>query len=129
MGVLDQFDLDNVPELEILPEGEEQVMIVSAEDYVGQTSGKVSIKVILSFPEHANASDIFHYIAIPAPEDDERTKNNKLRRANKFLAAFGLTKQDDYADWCGKTAWALIGQEPDNNGEMRNTIKNFVTSA
>lgn len=127
MGVLANFDLQNVPELEVLPEGEEQVLIKSAEEYVGQTSGKLSIRVILSFPAHANADDVFHYLSIPTPEDDEKTKNNKLRRINGFLKSFGLSDTaDDYDTWQGKTAWALIGQEEDQNGEMRNTIKRFV---
>lgn len=129
MGILADFDLDNVPEAVAVPEGEYEGVIVDAGEHVGKTSGKTSIRVVLDLPGEANADTIYHYLSLPTMDDDEKTRNRKLRRIKDFLAAFGLTSNDDYADWVGRKAWMLVGvEEDDQTGLPRNTIKRFITT-
>lgn len=126
MGILSDYNLDEIPEVSALPAGEYEVVIQKAEDYVGKTSGKQSIRVLLDVPDEANADTIFHYIALPNSEDTEKTRNNKLRRLKEFLKAFDLSQDDDYNDWVGHKSWSLVKQETDQDGNPRNSVQRFL---
>lgn len=127
MGILDSFDLDNVPETSAVPEGEYEAVIVDAGDHVGKASGKSSIRIVVDLPGEANSETIYHYLALPTPDDDEKSRNRKLRRIKEFLNAFRLSQNDDYSDWVGHKTWALVGVEEDaQSGLPRNTLKRFI---
>lgn len=126
MSILQDLDLTNIPEEAAVADGEYEVMITSAEEYIGKTSGKLSIRVILSIPSEANAQDIFHYISIPQQSDDPKTVARKKRRIKEFLDAFSLTPDMPYQTWIGHRSWALIKQETSPDGELRNTIVRFL---
>lgn len=126
MGILENMDLDNIPDEVALPDGEYEVMILDAGEYLGKESGKTSIRVVLSVPGEVEAQDIFHYIALPQEGDDLKTVQRKQRRIRDFLAAFDLTKNMDYVDWQGHKSWAILKQENDRNGEPRNSVVRFL---
>ena len=129
MGVLDNLDLENVPELEVVTEGEYEVRIMDAGDHVSKNTGNNMVRLVLEILSEPNADTIYHYITLPQMDDDERKRNGKLRRIKDFLAAFGLDQQSDYADWIGATGWALIGSEEDERtGNPRNNVKRFIVS-
>lgn len=129
MGLLDDLDLENVPELVAVPEGEYEVRIMEAGEHISKSSGMPMIKVVLEIVGQPNAETIYHYITLPQPDDDERKRNNKRRRIKEFLLAFGLSQQSDFSEWVGRVAWALIGQETDDRtGLPRNTVKRFIES-
>ena len=129
MGILADFDFENLPETSAVQEGEYEGIIVDAGEHTGKTSGKTSIRVVLDLPGEANAETIYHYLSLPTPDDDEKARNRKLRRIKEFLQAFGLSQQEDYADWIGHKAWALVGVEEDQQtGQPRNIIKRFLAS-
>lgn len=129
MSVLENMDFENLPDITALPNGEYQVAIISAEDYLGKESGKSSIKVVLDVPAEATADAIYHYIALPSPDDDEKTRIRKMNRIKQFLQAFGLSKNMPYNEWIGHTTWALLAQEEDRQGELRNTVRKFIGGA
>lgn len=127
MGVLNDFDLENVPDLQAVPEGEYEVRIMEAADHVSKTSGNNMIRLVLEIVGEPNSDAIYHYITLPQFDDDERKKNAKLRRIKEFLSAFGLSQQSDYEDWIGQVSWALIGsEEDDRTGKPRNNVKRFL---
>lgn len=129
MSILQDLDFDNLPEIGAVPNGEYQVTIVDASDYISNTSGKPSIRVLLDIPGEATADTIYHYLPLPTPDDDEKKSIRNRARIKQFLESFGLTKDMDYQDWVGKTAWALIQQEKGQNGEPRNAIRRFIGMA
>lgn len=126
MGILQDLDFNNLPESEALAGGEYEVAIIEAGEYVGKSSGKTSIRMVLDIPGEVAADTIYHYLSLPTSEDDEKTRIRKTRRIKQCLDAFGITPEEDYSDWAGKTAWALIGLENDQNDEARNTVKRFI---
>lgn len=126
MGILSGFDFDSIPEVGAAPQGEYEVTIVDAGDYVGKESGKQSIRVVLDIPSEVAADSIYHYLSLPMEGDEEKTKFRKLKRIKDFLQAFGLSQEQDYEDWKGATAWALVDVEEDNHGEPRNVVKRFI---
>lgn len=130
MGILADFDFDNLPETSAVSEGEYEALIVDAGEHTGKTSGKTSIRVVLDLPGEANAETIYHYLSLPTGDDDEKTRNRKLRRIKEFLNAFGLSSDEDYSDWVGRKAWALVGVEEDQQtGQPRNIIKRFLANS
>ena len=129
MGVLENLDLDNVPELSAVAEGEYEVRIIDAGDHVSKTSGQNMIRLVLEIQGEPDAETIYHYITLPQFDDDERKKNGKLRRIKEFLAAFNLDQASEYSDWIGQVGWALIGSETDDRtGSPRNNVKRFIAS-
>lgn len=126
MGILENMNFDNLPEEQPLPDGEYEVMIVSAEEYIGKTSGKTSIRVILTVPGEADSQDIFTYLSLPQDGDDAKTANRKLRRIRDFLNAFDLTQSTPYDDWAGHKSWAVLKQTTDQNGEPRSDVVRFL---
>lgn len=126
MGILDSMDFENLQEEKPLTDGEYEVQIMSAEEYIGKQSGKTSIRVILTVPGEADAQDIFHYLSLPQDGDDPKTANRKMRRIRDFLEAFGLSKSTPYEDWVGHKSWAILKTEEDDKGEPRNTITRFL---
>ena len=129
MGVLENLDLENVPELSAVAEGEYEVRIMDAGDHVSKTSGQNMIRVVLEIVGEPEAETLYHYITLPQFDDDERKKNGKLRRIKEFLSAFNLDQQSEYPEWIGLTGWALIGSETDERtGDPRNNVKRFIAS-
>lgn len=129
MGILADLDLDNVPELVVVPEGEYELRIVEAGDHISKTTGQNMVRLVLVVESEPNAENIYHYISLPQVEDDERKRNGKLRRIRDFLAAFGLPQQSEYSEWVGATGWALVGSEVnERTGEPVNSIKRFIVS-
>lgn len=128
MGILNDINLDNIPEEKVLPDGEYEVQILEAGEYIGTQSGKVSIRVILQVLGEGDVQDIFIYLGVPKSEDDARTVNRKLRRIRDFLSSFGISQSADYQEWKGKRAWAFVTVGQDQNGEPRNDIKRFIGS-
>lgn len=126
MGILSDFNLNDIPETSALASGEYEVVITNASDYVGKTSGKQSIRVLLDVPDEANAETIFHYLSLPNADDTEKQKMNKLRRIKNFLQAFDLSQDDPYEDWVGHKSWALVKQETDQDGNPRNSVTRFL---
>lgn len=129
MGILADLDLDNVPELVVVPEGEYELRIVEAGDHISKTTSQNMVRLVLVVESEPNAENIYHYISLPQVDDDERKRNSKLRRIKDFLAAFGLPQQSEYGDWVGATGWALVGSEVnERTGEPTNSIKRFIVS-
>lgn len=126
MGVLDEMDLDNIPEEQPAEAGEHEVRIISAELYTGKESGKTSIRLMLSVQDAPDSPPVFDYWAIPTEADDTATSNRKRRRIRDGLQAFGLTKDAPFDDWVGCTTWALLAIEQDNRGEPRNVVKRYI---
>jgi len=111
------------PELQV--EGIYELMIRSADPHIGKDSGKPSIQCLVDFVGVANAQTIFHYMSLPAPDDDAETRNTKLVICNQFLDRFGIPHEaNGFAteDFPTRTGKFWVGQEEDNNGVMRNRL-------
>lgn len=129
MGILSDLDLNNVPDLEAVAEGEYELRIMDAGDHVSKTSGQNMIRLVLEIQGEPNAETVYHYLTLPQPDDDEKRANAKKRRLKEFCAAFGIDQNSDYADWIGLTAWTLVGTEVDDrDGRNRNVVKRFITA-
>ena len=127
MGILD-INLADVPELTTVPAGTEvEVQIGSLEQGESKT-GNPMLTCRLTILNEENVGSIFNYLTLPVEDDDENTRNAKLRRLKRFCDSFGI----DYASGIdleaavGKTSWAVVGEDSSEEFGNRNTIKRFV---
>ena len=126
MGILD-YNLEDVPDLEILAPDEYQLEVVIAErkdDKNGDPGLKLALK-----SDVANTSLIGHWIGLPGDSDDEDTKNAKLRKLKTFVNAFSITKHEEDEDLVGTRGFCLIGIKESDDYGKQNKVTKFVVPA
>lgn len=124
------FNMDDVKELVLLPDGEHELQIVSAELYFNEKKNSRSIKTQFKAINDPNAQRIYQYIGIPSPSDDEEKIENKKRQMKSFVEAFQVDLSGGGIDTdtlVGLTGWAILGMEADPQYGDKNVIKRFVT--
>jgi hypothetical protein len=128
MSFLD-YDLQNVPELEVLPEGEYELRILACEVKTSQ-AGNPMVSLSLDCPAEPNSKGIHHTIMLPTDADDEKKRNGRLRSLKGFCEAFGIntvggiTLDDSVV---GNTGWAIIAIESSPEYGDQNRVRRFVT--
>ena len=129
MAELLDYNLDEVPELKTLPDGEEvQVRIVKG-SRKDSKKGDPMVEVVLDTPAYTDVAYIYHYIMLPNDKMDKRQKENALRNIKTFKEAFDLPwPLDPDQDLSGQTTWAILKEEDGDIG-LRNSIKKFVGKA
>ena len=133
MSVLESLDLDNIPEVEILPPDEYEMKVISSEvkDSTADDApaDAKNVVVILEAVAHPNANHVFRYFSLPNSGDTERTRNQKLRWLKEFLDAFKLDKSDIGTEGAkGAVGWALLGTRT-YDGREQNDVKKFIVPA
>lgn len=120
------LDLENVPTLITLPEGEYKVRIASCEVKTSQ-SNKQYINVRFDVPSEPMSEDIYHLLMLPSNEATE--KQNIRRRADirDFCLAFGVEpSRPAMNDFIGQEGWVLLAEEDDPQYGKRNVVKKVV---
>jgi len=90
MGFLDITGLDSVQEKQLLKEGRYNLLVESAEVKHNEKTGKDNIRVMLSAEGEANTMNIFHYLSLPAPSDEDDARAFKLLNLKRFMVQFGI---------------------------------------
>jgi hypothetical protein len=117
-------DLSEVPDLEIQPEGEYNLRIVSAKDVISNNTGREGIMMVISNLDADNAPNIFHRIWFPMEGDDEHKANNMWRMIKELLQSLGLpTTGCDPQDFVGIEFQGLVAIEKDQNEQDQNVLK------
>ena len=127
MSLLD-INLDDIKDLELLPEGEYVLEIIKAE--VKENSKKTgnNIMVVCKVLDQ-DCENVFHYCILPAEGDDETKVNNKKRMLKAFCEAFGLdTGSIDTDTWVGASAWCALKVDTYQDQES-NKIKRALRPA
>jgi len=123
MGILD-YNLEDVPDLEILPDDEYRLEVIRAETKQDK-NGNPGLKLTLK-SDRANTRLIGHWISLPGENDDEEQSNNKLRRLIPFVNAFGIKKHDEDEDLIGTSGFCLLATEDDPEYGQSNRVTRFV---
>lgn len=128
-SVLD-LDLNGIPEEELAPEGEYQLLAISNEITNNEETGSICVKVVVSLTESETAPDIHHYILISKPADGAKDTVSRVTRLRKFYAGFGIDLASysniqeavDSGDICDKTARGMIKSESSDDFGDQNRI-------
>ncbi len=129
MTLLD-LALNDVPELKTVEAGTEVEVQLASFEKTESKAGKPMLSCRLQITSEADVQAVFNYLSLPVAEDDESTKNSKLRRIQRFADAFGIDYSSGSIDLeasVGKSAWVVLNEESDEEYGTRNTVKRFVT--
>ena len=127
MGSILDIAQENVPELEVAPEGEHQVMISRVVDRSGDAaykSGREGYDVLMKV-DVPNSKSLMHRVFKPMESDDEDKANNMKRGIKNFVQAFNIASEDTET-WVGSTCWAVLGIENDAEYGDKNLVKRFL---
>jgi hypothetical protein len=128
MSFLD-LNVNDVPDLTVLPEGEEYELRILECEIKTSSKGNQGIQCRFDCPAEPNSKDITHWIGIPDASADEKKRNAALRRIRDFCICFGINTVGgiDLSDVQGRTGWAILAIENDDTYGEQNKIKRFIT--
>jgi len=121
------LDLENIPDIQLLPPGEHKVQILSIEEKTSK-AGNQYLNVRLESVDAEMVGDIYHVVMLPRASDDKKQDARTRQRIKDFFAAFDVSGQNT-DDLIGQTGWALVTVENDQNDEPQNKVSRFVVSA
>lgn len=129
------FDLENVPELTILPNDSEvivQIQNAEMKEGISQKTGESfrQLRVRLTVPDEPSVKDIYHSVWLPVPDTDEKRRVELLNGYRNFLVAFGLPMKLTTDQMQGAKAWAVLRVDDSNpDYPAQNLVKRFVGPA
>lgn len=118
-------DLSDIPELEpVSPNVEYDLRITTAKDVTSNRTGREGIMLVCEILGEENAENLIHRLWLPMDGDDEEKQKTMWRMIKEFLSAIGApTDGLDTDELKGLEFSAILGQEQDNNGKLRNNIQ------
>jgi hypothetical protein len=122
-GILD-LNVDDAVELQVLPEDEYELRIISGEIKISQAGNKY-LALRFEVLDQEFADDIYHNVTLPSGED-KKTDNKRLLSIKSFYNAFGISGQVDLSSLPGLTGRALLVIEEDQTYGERNKVKRFL---
>jgi len=137
MSVLD-LNLDQVPELEIVEEGEYELQIEPKSVMKKESSnGKDYIQARLKIVGEDTALPVYHRMMLPNKEQSKDVNMMWKRDIKRFMEAFDLDITNiEFTDGDkqylkgveGQKAWAFLKVTEEGDYEPRNEVRRFSTS-
>ncbi len=120
VSILD-LNLDEVPDLNLAPEGQNQLMITGVPSIrSGEKDGRSwqNLTVVLAAVNSPNTYRIYHTLWLPQADDDEDRTNSSKRRIKAFMIAFGIPISGplNLESWVGKQGFAILKSVPGREG-------------
>jgi hypothetical protein len=117
MPIIDpsEWDLDNVPDLKILPAGSEVRLRILEVIIKPDTSGNEMLMLRLDVADEPMVKEIYWNCHVPGGRAFTEKRNITLKRIlSDMFSAFEFDKSatNDTADWLGKEAWAILSVVP-----------------
>jgi len=132
------LNLQDVPELTALPEGEYELRLNKLElrtvnNSASTYNGAQFLLCSFEVPSEPTSKGISHTLFLPRDVDDEKTRNNRLRGIKTFCEAFGIDFSHgldlDEISSSAATGWALLKIEEDAEYGEQNRIRRFIVAA
>ena len=129
---LSGYDLNNLPEGEIYPDGTEVKLRITN---VLKGVDKNDTNYIMPFfedPDNPNLKDFGDYLPLPASKDTPKEVGNKLRRLKQFSESFEVdifAQNYDLKEAEGQTGFVILGIGKDKEGEPVNKVKRYMVQS
>lgn len=120
-------NLEDLPDIEAVPAGEYRVRILDA--VPNPEKGYVQVKLEI-LDQSGLVRDLYYYVNFPKPDDDEKTRVQKLKNVANFLKAFDMDQAQlkELNDWAGRSAEAILDTET-YQGTLQNRVKSWSGTA
>ncbi len=131
-GSLLDINFENVHELETIPEGTEVRLTIKEAGLHTSKAGNTSLKVVFEDLSNENVDDIYVYLTIPTEsfkETNYKAWRKTLKRMEQFYDCFDIPRLgsiDVSKEMAGKSGMVIVGEEADNDGGTRNTIRKYL---
>lgn len=124
------INLDDVPAQHAVPGGEYQLCLTGAEikQQKPEKGDGQFIQASMEIVGDPNSKLINHVMMLPAPSDDDRKKNARLRNIGDFFKTFGIpsTGKVNLAAYAGNFGFAILTVEDNGEYGEQNRVKRFI---
>ena len=133
MSFLD-VDLENTPDIEVMPEGEAEVRCIKAELTESNAGNDMVVLTMepLNPPAGAVIDDIKDYLVLPHGEMTEKQQIRRKKELKAACEAFGVDFSGggfDTEHFEGSTGWVVLSQEESPDYGAQNRVDRYVTQA
>ena len=134
---LDLGNLEDVPELTTVVDGEYELQLTSLEvGESGQQSKHPGDKYLMAKVDvvgKPTSKSIVHVMMLPTERDGEKQKLSRLRAIKNFYKAFKIPTSGpiEFNSYIGNTGWALLREEESDDPQygMQNRVRRFSVGA
>lgn len=117
MPIIDpsEWNLDEVPDLKILPAGSEVKLRILEVNIGPDSSGNDMIRLRLDVADEPLVKEIYWNCHVPNNRSQTEKRVLTLRKILKDMFSafeFDKTASNDTADWLGREAWAILSVTP-----------------
>jgi hypothetical protein len=118
-------DLSDIPELEpVSPNVEYDLRVIAVKDITSNKTGREGIMLVCDILGEENAENVIERLWLPMDGDDEEKQKTMWRMIKEFLGSIGApTDGLDTDELKGLEFSAILGQEQDDKGRIRNNIQ------
>jgi hypothetical protein len=124
-----EWGLGDIPEPEVLPDGEEaKVRIISVIDAETKNGGIPYWRVTLEIPDSPRVKDFSYNLYKPHDGQSQKESFRSKYNIQQFMKAFQLDMTrpfDPSSDWIGEEAWAIVGMREDPEYGKQNSIRKW----
>lgn len=130
MSLLD-VNLNDQQQLKILPDNAEVKVRIARADITPNKNdpSRSNLALVFDVPEDPLVDDIRVWVPIPAQtvrRDDPKRYTKQVNRMAEFCGAFGVQMPVDTEELIGREGWAILREEPNQDGAMQNSVRRFL---
>lgn len=123
-----EYDLENIPELKVLPAGSEVKLRVLDVSIAPDKNGDLMLKVRLDVSDEPEVKDVYWTCHFPKSAFGEKRAAMLKDFLSQFCEAFDISKtaDNDTSDWLGKEGWAILGVRTDAKYGDSNEVNRWL---
>ena len=123
MTFIDMPGLEDAKEPVAVPEGKYDLCIIDAK--LTEKEGKKSVRLIMEIEGEPEAGNVFHYVGLPAEDDDADKRKTKMLFARRFFNQFNINTDGGFEmeQLVGSRASAAMILQEEYEGDLRNSLK------
>lgn len=130
MPIIDfsEFDLDNIPELKILPAGSEVKLRILDVNLKPDKNNDLMMQLRLDIVDEPLTKEVYWQCHLPKGSMGEKRVNMLKEFLAQFCEAFEIdkTSSNDTSDWLGKEGWAILGVRTDARYGDSNEVNRWL---
>ena len=130
MPIIDfsEFDLDNIPELKILPAGSEVKLRILDVNLKPDKNNDLMMQLRLDIVDEPLTKEVYWQCHLPKGSMGEKRVNMLKEFLSQFCEAFEIdkTSSNDTSDWLGREGWAILGVRTDARYGDSNEVNRWL---
>lgn len=130
MGFLD-INLDDVQEPTVIPANTEILVRITGAETGNDKNGNPYLLIRCDVPDEVSAKDFTYFLRLPHSNLTDKQLNQVKWKLKVFFDAIGVdpSSLDSPSELEGRTFWAILGVDDDDEYGERNYIKKIVKGA